>query len=137
MQIKERDNLTYDTKLIELLRIQLEKQSKEHNEKNPECHVGAAYICTNEHKNIQGKSLNRETLAYKHMESLEQILNIRTTIGGHPLVTAQNVGHGYITRDPQIGERFTYTYSGTKDIIENLRNQEMIITPFLDEEEQK
>ena len=108
MKVKEIGNEKYHTKTTELLRIQLETQSTEHDKRNPACHVGTAYGYKDKHKNVQGGILVRETLAYKQMESLEQILNINTTIGGHPLVTAQNEYWKYITRDSQIGERYKY-----------------------------
>ena len=71
--------------------------------------MGKAYECEDVHKNILGESLDRETLAHEHVESLESILGIHTMIGGHPLVTAQRNNHKYVTRDQGIEERFRYT----------------------------
>ena len=75
--------------MTKLLRIQLEEQSRPYNEKNPKDQMSKAFECEDTHKDILGESLDRETLAYKHVESLERVLGIKTTIGGHLLVTTQ------------------------------------------------
>ena len=59
--------------------------------------MGKAYECEDVHKNIFGESLDREMLAHKHVESLESMLGIHTTIGGHLLVTAQRNNHKHAT----------------------------------------
>ena len=75
--------------MTKLLRIQLEEQSRPYNEKNPKDQMSKAFECEDTHKDILGESLDRETLAYKHVELLERVLGIKTTIGGHLLVTTQ------------------------------------------------
>ena len=99
--------------------------------------MGVAYDCEDTHRNTTGESLVRETLAYRHMKSLEGMLNVHTTIGGHPLVTAQREKHEYVTRDQRIGERFKYVYWKEADIAEKLSKAATITTAFLDEEDQR
>jgi len=72
--------------------------------------MSKAYECEDTHKDILGESLDRETLAHKHVESLEKVLGVQTTIGGHPLVTAQRNNQKYITMDKGIEARFKYTH---------------------------
>ena len=97
--------------------------------------MSKAYECTDIHENVLGENLDRETLAHKHMESLESILDIKITIGGHPLVTAQRKNQRYVTRDLGIGERFKYTYWKDEDLVERMAENETVTTPFLNEED--
>lgn len=113
MELVDRGKRKYEREVTRLLRIQLEEQSRPYNERNPKDQMSKAYECTDIHENVLGENLDRETLAHKHMESLESILDIKTTIGGHPLVTAQRKNQRYVTRDLGIGERFKYTSLGT------------------------
>ena len=95
--------------------------------------MSKAYECEDTHKDILGESLDRETLAHKQVGSLEKVLGIKTTIGGHPLVTAQRKNQKYITRDKGVEARFEYTHWKEEEWAERMSEEETLTTPFLRE----
>ena len=135
MELVDRERGKYEREVTKLLRIQLEEQSRPYNERNPRDQMSKAYQGEDTHKDILGESLDRETLAYKHMESLERVLGIKATIGGHPLVTAQRNNQRYITRDKGIEARFKYMHWKEEEWAERMSEEQTITTPFLREED--